>query len=53
MRVGWRYGIQRSGAGVIEVTFDPSLGETYFIRANAFAASGAGIGVPDLAFSGA
>ena len=53
MRVGGRYEIPGSGAGVIEVTVDASLGETYFIRANAFAASGAGIGVPDLAFSSA
>lgn len=56
MRVGWRYGIQGSGAGVIKVTFDASSGETCLIRAGAFTAftaSGAGIGVPDLAFSGA
>ena len=50
MRVGWRYGIQRAGAGVIEVTLDASPDETYLIRAGA---SGAGIGVPDLAFSNA
>ena len=53
MRVGWRYGIQGSGAGVIEVTFDTNSGETCLIRAGAFAASGADIEVPDLAFSGA
>ena len=53
MRVGWRYGIQGSGAGVIKVTFDASSGDTYLIRAGAFTASGAGIGVPDLVFSGA
>ena len=53
MRVGWRHGIQGSDAGVIEVTFDASGGETCLIRANAFTASGAGIGVPDPGFSGA
>ena len=52
MRVGWRYGIQGPDAGVIEVTFDASPGETHLIRAGAFTAPGAGIGVPDLAFSG-
>ncbi|MDA7660032.1 hypothetical protein OAG01_00685 [bacterium] len=53
MRVGWRHEIQGSDAGVIEVNFDASCGETHLIRAGDFTASGAGIGVPDLAFSGA
>ena len=54
MRVGSRYEIQGSAAGVIEVTSDASGVETdLIIRAGAFTASSAGIGVPDLAFSGA
>ena len=53
MRVGWRYLLQISDTGVIEVTFDASGGETCLIRADAFTASGAGIGVSGLAFSGA
>ena len=35
-----------------EVTFDASCGETYLIRVGAFSASGAGIGVLDLACNG-
>ena len=52
MRVGGRYEIPGSGAGVIEVTFDASRGQACLIRAGAFITSGAGIGVPDLAFGG-
>ena len=52
MRVGWRYEIQGSDSGMIEVTFDASHGETHLTHAGAFTTSGAGIGVPDLAFSG-
>ena len=52
MRVGWRYVIQGSGVGVIQVTLDTSGVEIYLGRIGGFMASGTGIGFPDLAFRG-